>query len=820
MGTTESIFADTEDNVPEVYNNSRSSQHQEIPTTTDVPLSHPPPPRRRRLPHSTPSVSVPIRQRTSFQLNGMVLGMSKTGKRTLLQRLEGKEPDFFENTKASTSTNRQRNENDEEMTASVMTEVTVSYQPAIHLPKFNHDESIQLHVQAMKKPNITRHDHHLNNHLNNKRNNNSNQTKAQYDYHFYVIVVDPRHDRTKVQKYITKRLQDIVRLQGYENSVTDVSSDTEQPVKSTSFHVTPQYRPFCVSILRNFYDRIHHDGPSSASSSTTTTATTTTTTTQSMHSIIPISDLTMWTMDVLGKYPRVLEDVQIPPLLQCIDTSLRNCYGLSALHHFIYQSYVQNKQYLVQQELLHIEEAIVISRREAASLIVPYDEYIENIERLLQGGGSNASTSTTVPSSNHSAGSTSSTVLSTNPISVDGNDNDDVEIATIIGNSNMNRRQIINTQIPRHRTMLGEATTSAPPSVQPSINNNNKVKDALEAFLESDSDDGDVDKDDNDNRHDDNDRLNTKTTKQSDDDDDDDSVGDEDFYFEEVAKVDNEVNNDLSCTDTNQKLPIQNTAPTKETLSSDSDGSHHEQTTDSQSETVGDKIEVPSTILPEGGAGDEHLSPHTQINDIAESVAIASSNTTKDIVASSNTSPPTNAETDNDDDDDSDFYVEEAVTEDNVSSTEAPDQGTSMNSDLGQVTQTDTVQAVNCDQMADQNGKSSLPDDTISPNEVSNDINDEVIHNVDTTRKSIVPDRPVTNTLDTKNDQISDAARAAIELARQDFERMMLDQHPLSGQVQDDESIRNVPPPKKRKKDKKNKKSNAKEGKKSKRNDS
>ena len=83
----------------------------------------------------------------------------------------------------------------------------------------------------------------------------------------------------------------------------------------------------------------------------------------------------------------------------------------------------------------------------------------------------------------------------------------------------------------------------------------------------------------------------------------------------------------------------------------------------------------------------------------------------------------------------------------------------------------------------------------------------------------MVPQIPAAVTPKSENDQISDAARAALELARQDFERMLLEQEQAENKVQGEESKRDALP-KKSKKYKHRKKSSTKEGKKSKRDDS
>ena len=143
MGTTESIFADPEEgihspsppdrqqhgnsNVRHSSSSGRTIERQHRRRPQNAAMSSPqqliqPPPPTLNHPKQTVqqqqqqplnSSCVPIRKVESvvFQLNGIVLGLSKSGKRTLLQRLEGKEPDFYNNTN-NIATTRPDNESD------------------------------------------------------------------------------------------------------------------------------------------------------------------------------------------------------------------------------------------------------------------------------------------------------------------------------------------------------------------------------------------------------------------------------------------------------------------------------------------------------------------------------------------------------------------------------------------------------------------------------------------------------------------------------------------------------------------------------------
>ena len=114
MGTTESVFAEEE--LPEVSTEPSSEiSHHESDETQRRIVQHrppsssrrappvPPAPNRRRLPSSEAAANgkrppgPPI-----FRMKGLVLGMENSGKRTLLQRFEGKDP--FSSQEATSST--------------------------------------------------------------------------------------------------------------------------------------------------------------------------------------------------------------------------------------------------------------------------------------------------------------------------------------------------------------------------------------------------------------------------------------------------------------------------------------------------------------------------------------------------------------------------------------------------------------------------------------------------------------------------------------------------------------------------------------------
>jgi hypothetical protein len=439
MGTTESVFADSEEH--DNGNPSTIPSHSFHPTGQSQvsgavgPIEPSPPPHDRARPpidYSRQGMAEPSRPKHSpaprqkyFQLNGLIVGSSRTGKHTLLQRLAGKEPHF-----SSASTRRRRDDGESVSNDSNKQAVTTPYQAPSNLPTL--DNAIELRVQASTKAiKRTRHD-------------------------FYVLLVDPRHDRSKVQKFLTKTLHTALRAQGYEKVAAASSSTTPLSTDATT--------PFCLCLLCNFCDLWPaHDSEAAAAD------------------MISDSELTSWTLQVMESY--AMDESLL--LLQCANVSMLNCYGLNVLHHFVYQAYIRRKQYDLQAQLRNVGEAMTLSRR-CAPTVVSYPQYLGDLEKLLE-----------QTSASGVAGNTSS-----NGREARGTICDD-ETATTATSSGvaLPRRRIIAspladgelTKRPLARVSLGDSSSqSTLPSVQPS---HEKSRDVLEAFLESDSSDDDDDVD-------------------------------------------------------------------------------------------------------------------------------------------------------------------------------------------------------------------------------------------------------------------------------------------------------------------------------------
>jgi hypothetical protein len=459
-------------------------------------------------------------------------------------------------------------------------------------------------------------------------------------------------------------------------------------------------------------------------------------------------------------------NIETPPLLQCSDTSLLNCYGLSTLHHFIYQAYLQRKRYDLQQELYNVDEAVSQSSQEISTLVVPYDEYVSQVERLLKHSTTSHTSQTPVMSSNSSN--------SAGRYRTGRNDDETATTATSSGAGDGRRRIVLpytqqqnrDEQQSRVRTMSG-GSSSTLPSAQQSIDN---AKDALEAFLESD---------DSDERNEDPVPIARRQSKKKRDDDDD---SDDDFYFDESGnRRNNEISNKVVVLETENHNSTTitelkaNVAAIDDTLGNPTDRlsriNHKENDSMQSANDVANKLPkevLPDKINDEKILHDETLIACTNVETTSKpsrSKSIKSKlahidDTGVDVV-SDEPHEKLFVDIGHDDENDSDFFVDDESDQTNyaVKNNESEIVGADKNSDT-----------------------------LLDKNENRNEIVSDSKSYVDTESPVVLPELvhgeiTVTGTTqDTvadasgvpPNSQLSDAARAAIAMAQQDFERMIL----------------------------------------------
>jgi len=250
MGTTESVLQDAP-----------------IDEGSQVPV---PARRRRRRPAAQPTKPL-------LQQHGVVLGLPSSGKRTLLKRLEGKDP--FK-----------------PCTEEPSTQVIVPFQSQSMLW-----DRVQLHVEIPDSK--TLHD----------------RIKGA---DFVVVLVHPQHDPKSIRPYFAKLLSSLLKQ---------------------------RTRPMALCILLNFRDQ------------------------QYRHQRIQERDLEEIAQQILNQHQG-----QTNVVVQVGTTSLKDCYGLNTLHHFIYRSYLLRKQAEWSDQLRHCQKLI----HETSA--VPSIEYNEFLSLLLK----------------------------------------------------------------------------------------------------------------------------------------------------------------------------------------------------------------------------------------------------------------------------------------------------------------------------------------------------------------------------------------------------------------------------------------------------
>jgi hypothetical protein len=233
MGTTESLPDETRAAAPS-DSHPPSEEHQVGHGTQSPPriARNPPPlpppsgsPSQRHAPvpyHPSQPNSSPNRRRPPpkpvLRLEGVLVGGPETGKRTLLQRLQGKDP--FRNDTSDESN-------------SVST--TIPYKPP---PKSLAPDRVLLHIQCLQ---------------------NSNQVEAfhqNHQAHFVVVLVNPKHTLETTRSYLQRLLNLYLDSLGYPVSNTDQQEDGDdgKKVPNTDNLASNDHEPLCVCILFNFRD--------------------------------------------------------------------------------------------------------------------------------------------------------------------------------------------------------------------------------------------------------------------------------------------------------------------------------------------------------------------------------------------------------------------------------------------------------------------------------------------------------------------------------------------------------------------------------------
>ena len=323
MGTTESIFADDEAHdaistpqsqhqSPRVDGNDDSKQSDNLGQQQGV-----------RRP-SKRTNSKPI-----CRMAGLVLGGPLTGKHSLLQRLEGKDP--------FTKSEKKDGHDDEQPKKSV---ITIPYKPPeeTRLP-----DRILLHIQ-------------------------SSPTVIQESIDFVVVLINPMHDWEDIKTYALNVLVQLFVKWGYiphnQKPHENGEEDDKSAIAKTEERHNPKL-PICICFLFNFRDAVEDNLKRSP-------------------------DIKLPQLSDFERLVKVVLDKSIPPadrprnsVVSFGSTSMRNCFGLDTLHHFIYRCYLSRKQMDLEQQLRDIMEMqnransyepTVGSYKDFLNIVEPFEE--------------------------------------------------------------------------------------------------------------------------------------------------------------------------------------------------------------------------------------------------------------------------------------------------------------------------------------------------------------------------------------------------------------------------------------------------------------
>jgi hypothetical protein len=367
------------------------------------------------------------------------------------------------------------------------------------------------------------------------------KTARQQKADFAILLIDPKHELEKTRSHLIKTLSTILSQLGYHPQQKEQQlKEKEKEVKADPL----SQEPVCLCILFNFRD---------------------------------FQRLQPQQKEELQRLVQQITYVhyQVPQhkvVLQFAETSLRNCYGLNALHHFIYKTYLQRKETDLERQLYQVQTQI--DTTEDLPPVMTYNDFV----KVLETEGNEGKTpiprptkkDTTVPPSIQESPQTRSSKPPTSQI------RKSAKPARTIPPPQQAAPAPRGRPAPR-RTFV---TDKKQPAAAPRIGKN-----ALEAFLASSSDE----EEENNPKH----KSKTLPPVDSSDDEDDD----DDFFYDESGN--RRFNHQ---THRNQSL----TATTDSTSSNDSTTSSEESTTQTNQQPVQE------ATLKKDGKESKPLSPATK----------------------------------------------------------------------------------------------------------------------------------------------------------------------------------------------------------------
>lgn len=367
MGTTESILDYGEESVPQPPTTGHVTTGAGTAHPSHLQRSPPPPRTNRRRQDVGPvhsSKSVGISQQESpkhssstktrpravppkpiHRLCGLVVGGPQTGKRTLLQRLQGLDP-FANDHDASSNSDRRTS------TATTHSEalVTIPYRPPNEATAW---DRIQLQVRRSRDIDTT--------------------SKDKLDFMVLLVKQTPTNNRgndTDQDPNSIDAIQTILKTflhqLGYPDNNNNNDDDGRSNKETRSNHQEDDTqsslsRPVCICILTNFRD-LHPTTPSSSSS--------------------PNKDFVPTKQELNSLVTSLCQTMNVPQdkiLFQMISTSLRNCYGLNILHNFVYQTYLIQKQAALEEQIQALSIQRIKTKNETDKLLLEssYQDFLK-----------------------------------------------------------------------------------------------------------------------------------------------------------------------------------------------------------------------------------------------------------------------------------------------------------------------------------------------------------------------------------------------------------------------------------------------------------
>lgn len=184
---------------------------------------------------------------------------------------------------------------------------------------------------------------------------------------FAILLVRPQHDFEKTREYLIKTVSTILSQLGYHDQQDEKQEKDSDLQKGAEARMNPQTQePVCLCILFNFRDETQLQPRQQE---------------ELQHLIEKLT----------------YDNYKVPTqkvVLQCAETSLRNCYGLNTLHNFIYKTYLQRKQTDLQLELNQVQAQI--GTTEDLPPVLDYRDFVKVLEPE-DTGQKPPSKSTTVP---------------------------------------------------------------------------------------------------------------------------------------------------------------------------------------------------------------------------------------------------------------------------------------------------------------------------------------------------------------------------------------------------------------------------------------